>query len=326
MERTERFYRIDDLLKTYRAVSKQKLLEDLEISAATFKRDLEYLRSRMGAPIEFDRSLGGYRYLRNEEGCIEFELPGLWFNAEELHALLTAEALLAGLAEGFLSKHIEPIRARIVTLLEEGEHTSDELRKRIRLLPQAARHTDERVFQRIATALLQRRRLCFDHYNRRRDETTERTVSPQRLVHYRDNWYLDTWCHLRNDLRSFSLDVVSNVRVVERKARDVSDRQLDKTFAAGYGIFGGNATEIATLKFSPERARWVRSEHWHPEQQGDPQLDGTYLLKLPYSNQTELVMDILRHGQHVEVLGPASLRKAVQMELQAALAQYPGGY
>ncbi len=322
MERTERFYRIDDLLKSYRAVSKQRLLADLEVSPATFKRDLEYLRERMGAPIEYDRSLGGYRYLRNEDGCIDFELPGLWFNAEELHALLTVEALLAGLAEGFLSRHIEPIRARIVTLLEEGEHTSEELRRRIRLMPQAARNTDERVFQRIATALLQRRQLRFDHYNRRRDETLDRTVSPQRLVHYRDNWYLDTWCHLRKDLRSFSLDVISNVRVVERRAKDVSDRQLDKTFAAGYGIFGGNATEIATLCFSPERARWVRSERWHPEQDGTPQLDGTYLLKLPYSNQTELVMDILRHGEHVEVLGPDSLRRAVKSALQSALARY----
>ncbi len=322
MERTERFYRIDDLLKSYRAVSKKRLLEDLEISEATFKRDLEYLRERMGAPIEYDRSLGGYRYQRNEDGCVDFELPGLWFNAEELHALLTAECLLAGLADGFLSAHIAPIRERIVSLLEEGDHTSMELRQRIRLLQQAARKMDERVFQRIATALLQRKQLRFDHYNRRRDETVRRVVSPQRLVYYRDNWYLDTWCHLRKDLRSFSMDVISSVQVVERKAKDVSERVLDKTFAAGYGIFGGNATEIATLKFSASRARWVRSEHWHPEQQGDPQLDGTYLLKLPYSNQTELVMDILRHGEHVEVLGPESLRRAVLGELQAALAQY----
>ncbi|NCW58056.1 MAG: WYL domain-containing protein, partial [Gammaproteobacteria bacterium] len=43
-----------------------------------------------------------------------------------------------------------------------------------------------------------------------------------------------------------------------------------------------------------------------------------------YKHETELVMDILRHGPNVEVLGPASLRQSVGAALERALAQYAG--
>src|SRR5438445_256723 len=80
-----------------------------------------------------------------------------------------------------------------------------------------------------------------------RDEATQREVSPQRLVHYRNNWYLDGWCHLRNDLRSFSLDAIREVGAVAGKVKDVPDEELDATLAASYGIFSGRKVQWATL-------------------------------------------------------------------------------
>ena len=80
--------------------------------------------------------------------------------------------------------------------------------------------------------------------------------------------------------------------------------------------------EWAQLRFKPQHARWVASEQWHPQQKSTLEADGHYLLEVPYAKPTELVMDILRHGAGVEVLGPASLRAIVQKELTAALATY----
>ena len=92
--------------------------------------------------------------------------------------------------------------------------------------------------------------------------------------------------------------------------------------AAGYGIFSGTKLQWAKLRFTPQQARWVAGELWHPEQRATLEPDGSYVLELPYANPTELVMDILRHGSGVEVIAPASLRSAVGQTLAEASAQY----
>ena len=63
-------------------------------------------------------------------------------------------------------------------------------------------------------------------------------------------------------------------------------------------------------------------EEWHPRRVASVDKDGSSHLQVPYSDDQELLMDILKFGPDVEVLGPASLRKAVMERLQSALKQY----
>lgn len=172
--------------------------------------------------------------------------------------------------------------------------------------------------------MLERKRLEIDAWNRGRNETNTRTISPQRLVHYRDNWYVDAWCHLRNDLRSFSIDAIQRVKVLREKAKNVALAKLDSHFTSAYGIFAGQPKDWAVLRFSPERSRWVQSERWHGEQQSEMLPDGSYRLRVPYADERELLMDIMRHGRHVEVEAPQSLRRSVADEVAALAATYHG--
>ena len=323
MDRTERFYRIDQLLNEKKIVPFSDLLEKLEVSRATIKRDLEYMRNRLNAPIVWDREQSGYRFAGPERGAAQYELPGLWFSAREVHALLTMQHLLMGLdSGGLLGPHIQPLLARLKALLGTGDNPSEEIQKRIRILGMASRRMALDHFAVLGSALLRRKRLLISHYVRARDEGIEREVSPQRLVHYRDNWYLDAWCHLRNDLRSFAVDAIRRAEILEQPARNVPERTLDAVLGAGYGIFSGRKVAWAKLRFSPERARWVAAEQWHPRQKARFEQDGSYVLEIPYSDSRELVMDVLKHGAAVEVLGPSALRKEVAAELQAALGRY----
>ena len=174
----------------------------------------------------------------------------------------------------------------------------------------------------MGSALLKRKRLQIIYYARGTNETTEREISPQRLIFYRDNWYLDAYCHLRKDLRSFSLDGISKAIITNTKADEISEKQLHEHFAESYGIFSGKADQRARLKFSPEKARWVSSETWHGQQVGSFDKEGNYLLEFDYNQDPELVMDILKYGSGVEVLAPPSLRKRVKEELAKALKNY----
>jgi predicted DNA-binding transcriptional regulator YafY len=310
MDRTERFYRIDQLLNERKIVSFSGFMEKLGVSRATIKRDLEYMRNRLNAPIVWDREEGGYRFAGPERGAAQYELPGLWFSAQEVHALLTMQHLLMGLdSGGLLGPHIRPLLARLKALLGTGDNPSEEIRKRIRILGMASRRMALDHFAVVGSALLRRKRLLLSHCVRARDEVI-------------DNWYLDAWCHLRNDLRSFAVDAIRRAEILEQAARNVPEKTLDAVLGAGYGIFSGKRVAWARLRFSPERSRWVSLEQWHPRQKSHFEEDGSFVLEIPYSDSRELVMDILRHGAAVEVLAPPALRKEVAAELRAALGRY----
>jgi predicted DNA-binding transcriptional regulator YafY len=99
-------------------------------------------------------------------------------------------------------------------------------------------------------------------------------------------------------------------------------KTVEAALDAGYGIFAGARAQWATLVFSAEAARWVSREEWHPRQKSRHLPDGRFELKVPYANETELVMDVLRHGGEVAVVAPDSLREAVQAQLRAALRSH----
>jgi predicted DNA-binding transcriptional regulator YafY len=276
----------------------------------------------MQMPIVWDRELGGYRLDEGAATAHLFQLPGLWFSSEEIHALLTMEHLLERLQPGLLGPQLKPLRNLIRKTLASGDFSAQEVSRRIRILQIGVRPVQSEMFQAISSALLSRRRLRIAHYRRARDENLTREISPQRLVYYRDNWYLDAWCHLRTALRTFSVDVIGQATVLSKRAREIKDQTLDETLGAGFGIFSGKKTQTAVLRFSPMRARWVSREKWHADQDGHYELDGAYMLRVPYSDPTELVMDILKYGADVEVLAPATLREMVHRQLSAAAALY----
>ena len=323
MERGERFYRIHRALKAGKCLPLSFFTEDLGVSRATFKRDIEYMRDRYGAPLVWDADRRGYRYDKDQPGADSFELPGFWLSASEIHALLAMQALLEDAGGGFLSEQVKPIMGRLEMVLEESQLSASQVRKRIRILRQSARAPEPAAFAQVAQAVLERRRVAIRYFNRASDEHTEREISPQRLIHYRENWYVDAYCHLRKDIRTFSLDAIEQATLSEEKAKDLPEAELDRYLGSSYGIFSGEAAATARLRFTPTRARWVSRERWHPEQTARFDEQGRYVLEVPYRDDRELVMDILRHGAEVEVLGPDALRKRVREELGKAARLYP---
>ncbi len=326
MERLQRIYRLHQVLAGRRyPVAHRLLQEKLECSRATVNRVIQELRLFFNAPIEYDRQRNGYHYAPGDGQ--PFELPGLWFSETELYALLTAQQLLAHVQPGLLDTQLKPVKERIEQILAAGNlgksHLgSEEISKRVRILRMTGRNVELECFQTVAGALLQRNRLRISYHGRGNDEASKREISPQRLIHYRDNWYLDAWCHTRNALRSFAVERIRAAKALPQRCRDVPEKQLDAHYASSYGIFAGKPKHTAVLRFTPERARWVADEHWHPQQQGIVLEDGSYELRIPYSDSRELVMDVLKHGADVQVIEPRSLRQLVHEQLASALAQY----
>ena len=334
MDRTERFYRIEMLIRRQSGVSFDQLLDELEVSPATLKRDLQYLRDRMDAPIVYARDDNVYRFADGAAAAANggplakpaarsMELPGVWFSEKELHALLTMHQLIAGLDDGgVLGRHLQPLLDKLHGMLGASGAEAQSLMRRVRIVNPAKRAVASRWFEEAVSAVLSRRRLLISYYTRSKRSESERVLSPQRLLHYRNTWYLDAWCHASEGLRRFALDAVRSAKVLDEPARELPMATVEEALDQGYGIFGGARLRWATLHFSAEAAQWVAQEEWHPQQQLKAQADGSLRMRIPYSEHTELVMDVLRHGPNVRVISPPELIAQVRDQLEQTLQGY----
>lgn len=321
MDKLTRLYRLHQMLAGRRVgVPLDAIMGDLECSRATANRVIQEMRQTFNAPIIFDREQQGYRYDRSGEGG--FELPGVWFSEAELTGLLSMQRWLDQIGGGFVGRMLAPLSEHMRQMLGD-QAAAGQISQRIVLQEVGQRPGAAAHFPEVAAATLNRQQIEIGYRDRTRNEATTRTLSPQRLLHYRDNWYLDAWCHLRSELRRFALDRIQSVAVKEVPAKEFSDEEITRAFDRTYGIFGGAPADTAVLRFSGPAAQWVSEEIWHPRQKTYWLEDGRYELWLEIGqNAAELVQDILRYGENVEVVEPASLRLAVQQRLAAALAVY----
>jgi len=324
MKQMDRIYKIDALLAHGRSRSLEFLLQELEVSRATFKRDIRFMKDRLNAPITWDRETRGYRLTAGGGAGPRYELPGLWFNQRELLALATMQQLLSSMDKGGpIASQLQPLMDRINLKLGHEKEEARELAKRVKLISTTSRINDLEHFEVIGTALVQRKRLDIEYEARGSSQSaSQRVVSPQRLIHYRSNWYLGAWCHKSRGIRTFSLDAIVSCVVMDKRSKDVPEKELAAYYDTGYGIFGGDKRKWAKLRFNARATRYVEEEVWHPEQRSRIDGGGQYLLEVPYVDSTELVLDVLRHGPDVEVLGPAGLRKEIVQRVVEMTAVY----
>ncbi len=320
MGRTERLFRLANLLRDRKKLRFDEMLRRLDVSPATLKRDLKYLREQLGTPVEYDAFERAYQVAESPQRSRQ-ELPGLWFSEADLHSLLLAQRLLEEIdPSGGLAPRLDAVIARVESLLGKVGN-GRESAGRIRICTPGKREVSSAAFGPVTFALMRRRRLRLGYFTRSRQAETLRDVSPQRLVHHR-TWYLDAWCHHAQGLRRFALDAVGEVEPLDEPAVDIPLSEVERLMDGGYGAFAGEPNHWAVLVFKPEVAPWASRERWHPMQRSRRLEDGRLELMLPYDQPTELVMDILRYGPDVEVVGNPALRLAVARTARAICDVY----
>jgi predicted DNA-binding transcriptional regulator YafY len=317
--RFEQIYRLHRILRNGRHYSGRELCDRLDCSVSSLKRAVKYMRETLRAPLECGKSDRLYYYEKVDGE--QFELPGLWFNADELVALATLVDMLGNLEPGLLREHLDACRARIRALVK-GDLDVDQIAEAIRLLPMNRREVAPDVFNTVAAATLRRRKLSFMFRGREGHDPRQRTVSPQRLVRYRDNWYLDALCHESGELRSFGLAWMTQVRPGDDPGHVVPQSRLRDYYASAYGIYNGPADKVARIRFSGPAARYASVEQWHPKQKRKEQPDGVVELHIPYGDPTELVKDVLSWGEFAEIVEPRELRELMAKRLRDAGLRY----
>jgi len=315
-EKRQRFL-IEQISKNHTSIQITELADHYECSEKTLRRDLQYLIEERNAPWFI---LNGQIY-KDTTQPHAIEIHGYWFNKQEIESLFALNQIIEQLSPGGLKKQLHPLQNKLQQLLRT-EITGKNLTHFVKLIEISDSKLSEAVFQTITHAFVEKKQLKMTYWIRERDEYSERTISPQQLVRYRDNWKLDAWCHSKNSLRTFALEAIKDLKILEKPIQIISKETLKDHFESSYGIYAGKADKQAILKFSPYIARWVKDEMWHPNQIGQWDIDHSYQLQIPYNKDEELIQDILQYGEEIEVLAPRELRQKLKEKLEKTLENY----
>ena len=313
----ERFIWFDNEARNCRYPNATKLAEQFEISNKTAHRSIDYFRDRLQAPLEYDESRKGFFYTD-----LSFQIPITRVSQDELIALLISRKLITEASAGSFGDELSSISARLGSLLAASLPGKASPEDAFSFRWKGINPTDPLVFQNVTTALIQGKLLTFCYYSPSSSACTMRTVEPHHMVNYMGNWHLIAFCHLRNEWRDFVLGRMTICKI-ETDGFDIRGKSEWQPYLSDtFGIFQNKKSFDVKLKFSPERSKWIRGEVWHESQSEEILEDGSLQLTLQASHEAEIMMEILKHGSHVEVLGPEWLREKVSAEFKAAVGLY----
>lgn len=313
----ERFIWFDNEARRERFPNASKLAERFEIATKSAQRAIDYFRDRLQAPLEYESSRKGYYYTDPT-----FQLPVIRISEEELLALLISRKLITEASAGSLADELESVSKRLNSLLAANLPGRARPEDAFSFRWKNINPTDPLTFKVVTSALLQRKLLTLCYYSPTSSVCTMRTVEPHHMVNYLGTWHLIAFCRLRNDWRDFVLGRMT-LCSVEGEAFDLRPIELWQPFLENtFGIFQNKQAFNVVLKFTPERSRWIKGEIWHEVQTEEVLEDGSLVRTIPVSHEQEILMEILKHGSHVEVLEPQWLREKVIVELKASALIY----
>ncbi|MEW6750639.1 MAG: WYL domain-containing protein [Candidatus Latescibacterota bacterium] len=313
----DRYHWLDAEIRAGRCPNARQLALHFEISEKTARRTIAYLRDMLGAPLEYDRHRKGFRYSETS-----FQLPPLRVSQEEILALLVARRLLDGCAGGCLGRALGSCGSKLLTASDRAGLSPVAVEARFSASFAGCSPAEAEIFRIVAAACLADRCLTFTYRSPLTGLDDIRTVEPHHLQHYQGSWLLIAWCRRRGDWRKFALARMTAPRpepeTFTPRPRSAFAHLLDHA----YGLFGGREAIPVQLLFAPFRARWIKEQVWHPDQEMEERPDGSLVLTVPVTDFREIKLAILRYGAEVEVIAPAALRQEVKAEVERMAVLY----
>jgi len=293
------------------------LASEFEISEKTAQRNIVFMRDRLSCPLEYDYRRKGYYY-----GDKSFCLPPTGISSHDLVSLLVARDLLRNITGEAIGKKISQAVEKIsATLKGHGAEIADTQKAvSMRFIENAP--PPDRIFRIALDACLMKKAVEIEYSSPAKKETTKRTVEPYHIYNYMGNWHLVGWCRLRQEYRNFNLSRVGAIRTFKGTFKVRDGFNPEEYFASSFGIFKAWKTALVTLRFSPEKAKWIQGQIWSPKQKEKTTKDGSLELTFPAAAFHELVMEILKHGAGVEVVKPKELREMVKAEAEKIAQLY----
>lgn len=308
----ERYLWFHNAIKNNGHPNARTLAEQFEVTPKTAQRNIEFMRDRLGAPLQYVSTHRGYEYEDNT-----WELPGLWLHEDELISLALSYRLAAAVPDSEIKTSLKTFLNNIIANHASNHFNINELGNKISVKNITYARTSETVFHRLLDALLKSRPVRIEYYSPHNDQATVRDILPLHLLNYTGTWHIIAHCGVKKELRDFVLSRIKNVLPCDAKisARIPTTRVKDY-IRQTFGIFRGQMTAEVCLRFTKDIAPWIAEQNWHPDQKMTVQKDGKLNLTFPLADFREIKREILRYGAQVEVVAPAALRSEIKEEIR----------
>jgi predicted DNA-binding transcriptional regulator YafY len=285
------------------------ITDQFEVSVATSKRDINYLRDRLFAPLAFNSKENGFYY--EEEG---FHLP-----FEEGPRIVFLLAMLSKLADEAGLGGLEEVRQleqRLSTMISPDY---EKIVASVHCQWIEVESIDHTIFETIIEAVSKKQLLALQYISVGRQDSA-RNVAPLQIINYQGRWYMYAFCELRQENRLFHIARIGSAKLTGQ--RIPGDIIFDSSrFGLSFGIFQGTPRYTAEILFTSTAAELVRNQHWHKDQEMISVEEGM-LLRLPVSDDREIIMKILQYGAMARVIAPPELIQRVKSEISAMAKNY----
>lgn len=310
---------LDNRLRSGSLVNARQLADELEVSIRTVYRDVEYLRDRLGAPVDYDASRKGYYYTEPS-----YQLPAISLTEGELLALFLAEKTLQQYQGTPYEQDIRTAFKKIVRFLpEEVSIQLSDLDSFYTFRSSTTTLQDIDAFQTLVSAALERRRVRVNYRSTIRGEQTERDLDPYHLANVDGGWYLFAHCHLRNGVRVFRTDRIERIRKLRKAFERPEGFSPADHLDSAMAIYADESKpKRAILEFDEFASRFIGEKIWHPSQRLVRRKDGTVKLEVRLSSFVELKRFALGWGKHCRVVHPLSLAREMAEEVEEMGAVY----
>jgi proteasome accessory factor B len=304
----ERMLKIHQIIQGGGFPNASAFARELEVSTKSIHRDLEFMRDRLGLPLEYDSSRKGYFYTQEVSA-----FPTLQITEGELFALLVAEkALQQYRGTTFERPLLSAFKKMASSLPDTVSLNLADWQQTISFRTSAEPIVNLEIFDTLAKATAQRRQLQLTYRKPGKRETELRLVDPYHLANINGEWFLFAWCHLRKDIRTF---VPARIQAIETTGKSFARPQkfsLEKRLRDSFGVQSGKGQHTVVIRFNEMAADYIREKKWHESQVLHELPDGGVELTLKLSSLPEVERWVLSWGGNAVVLQPPELAESIR--------------
>jgi len=314
----ERMMRLHAALKARRFPNCQKIAAELEVSAKTIQRDIDFMRYRLGLPIDYHPQEFGFFYTEPVTG-----FPSIEVSEGEITALLVAQKALAQYKGTPFERPLHSAFRKLTDGLKDRVSFSwHDLEDAISFRSAGASVSDLEMFETVSKAVLRCIELEFEYRKLKSSGYEGRRVRPYHLGCLENQWYLFAEDLERRQLRTFALPRMRKVKLTTKGFRRPADFSIAQILSGSFGVYSSGKQQRIRVQFDPFGARLVAERKWHESQRVRENADGSIILELKLGGLEEIERWILSWGKHARVLAPKELATRIRDEASAIAKLY----
>ncbi len=296
----------------------RSLGEEWEVSPKTIQRDIDYIRYELDAPVEYDSARHGYCY--TEES---YRLPAMNISESDLFAVCIAERALKQFEDTPLYDKLVSVFGKIENALPDKLSIHPAwVDNRIFFFPEPSTTINPGVWEIVATALRDNRRLRITYRGPGKKKAADRDVEPYHLVNFKGEWYLSSFCCSKQAIRTFAVSRIVGARALSESFVMPEKFDREKMFGDQFGIIWKEESYKVRIRFDVNVAPYIVERDWHPQQKIVKRKDGSIVLEFVTNHISEVKKWVLSWGPGARVLAPPFLVEAITSDLAHALNMY----